>query len=466
MSVSRRSSVFITAAAAVALAIPLVGCGSHGAKPEPTAVAAPPKPVIVTVAALETRSVQRRITAVGTLHGLERIQISAKVPGRIEKVLVDVGDRIKPGAVLVELDPTDFKLALDEAQRSLEKELSKLGLTEMPKGQFDAEQLPSMIRGRLLVDNARRRYERFRNLFQKNAGTNEEFEKAETDLRVEESTLLQTQLDIRATMAAVRYSQSVLETAQRQLAETRITAPPSDFPSVKELQQQGVGYVVAKRMATAGELATAGSSPLLELVIDDALKLRATVPERYASELQLGQAVEVRVEAYPNDVFQARIARISPTIDSESRTFEIEAYVPNNDHRLQHGCFAKGAIVTRTADQAIMAPAESVITYAGVTKIFCQDGDTVRDVPVALGVRDAGWVEVIGDLPAQAVAVTSGQTQLANGSRISVRQPLAVAAPQVMPASHLVDMEQLAPEVNSKNAVDQARNSQNSAGTR
>jgi len=464
MQLSTRS-IFCAVAGAALLATTIAGCGQHQPAHTPTAADAPAKPVVVTVAALETRPVQRRILVVGTLHGLERVQISAKVPGRLQNVCVDVGDRVKPGDLLVEIDRTDFQLAAEEAQRSLEKELAKLGLSEMPRGKFDEEKLPSMIRGRLLVENARRRYERVKALLQKNAGTHEEFERSETDLRVEESTLLQTQLDTRSTLAAVRYAQSVLDTAQRQLAETRIAAPPSDFPSLKGLQQQGIGYVVAKRMTTAGELATANSSPLLELVIDDALKLKATVPERYASELQVGQGVEVRVEAYPHDVFQARIARISPTIDSESRTFEIEATVPNADHRLQHGCFAKGAIVTRTADQAIMAPTESVITFAGVTKIFVQDGDIVREVPVSLGVRGDGWVEVIGDLPAQAVAITSGHTQLANGSRISVRQPIATT-PQILPASHNVDIDELTPETEAAATVDQARNASNNAGTR
>lgn len=412
-----------------ALAV-LAGCGhkSEAPKIETTVVA---KPVTVTVTPLELRPVQRRIAVVGTLHGLERVQISSKVAGRLEKVHVDVGDRVQPGALLVEVNQADFKLAVDEAQRALERELAKLGLREIPQTQFNAETLPSMVRGRLLVDSARRKFERAKNLYQKKSATDQEFEQAQTDLQVEEAALQQTMLDIRATLAAVRYSQSVLETANRQLTETKIFAPPSDFPSLAELQQQGAGYVVAKRMATAGELAMTGAGPLLELVIDDALKLKATVPERYASEVQVGQTVEIKVEAWPNDVFHARIARISPTIDSENRTFEIEAHVQNKDHRLQHGSFAKGSILTRAADQAVMAPLESLVTYAGVTKIFCLDGETVQDVPVQLGVRDHGWVEVIGDIPQQATVVTSGQTQLAAGTRITIRQPIAAAKPVI-----------------------------------
>jgi RND family efflux transporter MFP subunit len=432
MFIQKSQFVIATAVSFGCLAL-LVGCGKHGSTtPAATEATVAAKPVVVTVAQLQQRPVQRRIAVVGTLHGLERVQISAKVAGRLEKVLVDVGDRIKPETKLVEIHQLDFKLAVDEAQRALERELAKLGLTELPKERFDAEKLPSLIRGRLLVANARRKFERLKNLNQKNAVTDQEFEQATTDLEVEEASLQQTMLDIRATQAAVRYQQSVLDSARRQLAETTISAPPSDFPSLNELNLKGCGYVVARRMATAGELAMVGGSPLLELVIDDALKLKATVPERYASEVHIGQTVELKVEAYPNDVFHARIARISPTIDSENRTFEIDAHVINSDHRLQHGSFAKASILTRSADQAAMVPLESLVTFAGVTKIFCLEGETVREIPVSLGVRDNGWVEVVGELPAQGAIVTSGQTQLAAGSRITVRQPIA-AEPKRLP---------------------------------
>jgi RND family efflux transporter MFP subunit len=430
-TISKSVTIGVALASTTALAL-LAGCGhntSHAPAEAKTVVA---KPVVVTVAPLELRSVQRRITVVGNLHGLERVVVSAKVTGLLDKVHVDVGDRVKPGTPLIEIDQTDFKLAVEEAQRALERELSKIGLTEIPKTEFDAETLPSMIRARLLVEQARRDFERAKGLSQKNAATSQELEQAQTKLQVEEVSLQQTMLDIRSTLAAVRYARSVLDTAQRQLDETRIVAPPADFASLAELKQQNVGYVVTKRMATAGERTSAAAAPLLELFIDDVLKLKATVPERYASEVRIGQAVEIGVEAYPNDVFQARIARVSPTIDSDSRTFEIEAHVLNTDHHLQHGSFAKAAILTREADQAITVPAESLVTFAGVTKIFYLDGETVRETPVSVGIRGEGWIEVIGDLPTQAAVVTSGQTQLAAGSKVSIRQPLS-DTPQLLP---------------------------------
>jgi RND family efflux transporter MFP subunit len=381
--------------------------------------------VTVTVAPIEVRPVKRTISVVGTLHGLETVEISSKVAGRIEKVNFDVGDRVAPGTVLAEIDQTDFRLAVDEAQRALERELAKLGLTEVPTERFDAETLPSIARGRLLVANAKRQYERLRELVERNASSIQEYEQAETTLRVEEASLRQVMLDVRATMASIRYAQSVVATAQRKLTETHVVAPPLAVFSNENLEN--ASYVVSRRHVAGGEFASGIGSPMFDLVVDDVLKLKATVPERYAAEVKVGQPVELQVEAYPSDVFQAVVARISPTIDPQSRTFELEAHVPNADHRLQHGGFAKASVVTRQAADAVTAPIESIVNFAGVTKLFTVVDGKAEEVPVRTGLRGDGWVEVLGPVDPQAVVVTSGQSQLANGTAVSLRQSAAAA---------------------------------------
>lgn len=130
----------------ISLALMASGCHrqdathSESAAPKPVAVVEVP----VTVAAVETRPVQRRVSVVGTLHGFERITVTPKVEGRIDTLHFDVGDRVKPGIVLVELDPTDYRLAVEEAQQSLNQELSKLDLQKSPPIDFDVEQLAAV----------------------------------------------------------------------------------------------------------------------------------------------------------------------------------------------------------------------------------------------------------------------------------------------------------------------------------
>jgi RND family efflux transporter MFP subunit len=409
--------------------VALTGCQPHATSS--TAADAQPqvevRPVTITAAPLQVRAVERRISVVGSLRALETIEISAKVPGRVDRLHVDVSDRVKPGDLLVEIDRVDYELAVEEAQRALERELAQVGLTEVPDKSFDPQTLPAVMRANLLVEHAQKEFDRSKSLAAKGAGSVQEYEQALTNLRVEQVSLRQTMLQINATLAAIRHAQTRLATASRQLAEASIVAPQLDrlpmLPSGAELR-----YAVSQRLTAPGETVSTASGPLLQLVIDDILKLQATVPERYAGEVKLGQKLDVYVDAYPDEVFPATISRISPVADSESRTFEIEALVTNADHRLPSGVFAKASILTRESEEALTVPLEAITSFAGVTKVFALHEGKAHPVPVTLGVRGEGWVEVVGELDATSTVATSGHSQLSDGVSVELREQIATRA--------------------------------------
>ena len=103
------------------------------------------------------RSVQRTVACVGTLHGYEEISVAAKVEGRMRKIMHDVADRVGPGEVLLEIDPTDYQLSVRQAQRSLQVELAKLGLSEPPNTKVDVTHMPMVVQAQLRRDNAEKR---------------------------------------------------------------------------------------------------------------------------------------------------------------------------------------------------------------------------------------------------------------------------------------------------------------------
>ena len=116
----------------------LSGCSPAGAQPSAKATATI-RPVPVTVAPLQRRTVERTVNVVGTLRGWEQVTVGSKRTGRVLKVLHDMGDRVRPGEPLVELDPVDAKLAYDQAQSRYLAELVKLGLTEEQAEDFVKE---------------------------------------------------------------------------------------------------------------------------------------------------------------------------------------------------------------------------------------------------------------------------------------------------------------------------------------
>jgi len=342
--------------------------------------------------------------------------ISPKVGGRIVRIVHDMGDIVRPGDVLLEIDDTDSRLAVDEAARALESELAKLALDKLPPADLDVTQLPAVKRARLLVENATHKFQRAETLRMKNVSTQDEFDQVKTDLEVAKVDFQQAELDARATLATARHRQATLATAQQKLRDTRVVVP---FPSV---QTGPATFVIAERMVSEGEMVQ--SSPATEsfrLVIDDPLKLKATVPERHVGDLKVGQQATLLVEAYPDQTFQGAVSRINPTVDHISRTFQIEVLVSNAERKLRPGSFAKAEVLTRSDTQARTVPEESLVSFAGVRKVFVvRDGRAVA-VEVRIGVRGDGWLEVFGDLRPDDQIVTTGYTQLAEGTAVRVR---------------------------------------------
>jgi RND family efflux transporter MFP subunit len=276
------------------------------------------------------------------------------------------------------------------------------------------------------LKNALQKFDRQKSLLGQNASSGQAFEQAETDLKVADAALRQARINAQSTLAAVKRRESILNQALQKLSETQVKSPKLG----KVLRSSDLeDFVVAKRMASVGEMVRAfPSTPVFELVLDDVLKLHVMVPERYMSQVKMGLDVEVRVEAYPNEIFPGKVARISPTVDPQSRSFDVEAHVLNPDHRLRHGGFAKADVVIGTADKAITVPLEAVTRFAGVSKVFTIRDETAQEVEIAIGTQGPGWIEAIGGLHAGDVVVTSGQSKLANGTRVTVRENVTKTA--------------------------------------
>ena len=380
---------------------------------------------------------QRAVTVVGSLYGQEELTLSPKVEGRVARVWHDVGERVKPGDLLLEIDPIDCQLAVSEAERGLELELARLGLKEIPGNDFDVRNLPSVQRAATVERNAGTRRERMVRLGF--ASTTEDKEQADADYEVARASTRQAVLDAAATLASARQRKATLQTAQQKLKDTKVYAPlPQAAPASEH--NAVVDYAICQRSVSVGEMVwsmpsfpgmPASSSTLFKLIVDRSLKLQATIPDRHRGEIRMGQEVLLEVESYPGEKFAGRVARVNPSVDRTSRTFQVEIHVDNTDRRLSSGSFAKADIRTRVDPAARVVPEEAVVAFAGVTKVFVERDGRACDVSVRTastltlpgpsGPRT--WVAVDGELAEGAAVVTSGLSQIADGTMLRVRSP-------------------------------------------
>ncbi|WP_165222423.1 efflux RND transporter periplasmic adaptor subunit [Aquisphaera insulae] len=405
----------------------------------------------VTVAPLERRTVERSVEVVGSLRGWEQVTVGAKRAGRVVKVAHDMGDRVKPGEPLIELDPVDAKLAYDLAQSKYLAELMKLGITESRADEFvkqygvteellrgkhaeeAIDRVPAVIQIQVARDRALHNLNRQRNLSKKGASTAQEMEDAENEYLSQIAALDNARFTARNVIAMAVGNRVARDQASQTLMDMMVRVPALEVPPPGSSQADKVVYAITRRSVSEGQMVKEGET-VCELVIEDPLRLWTSVPERYADEVRVGQPVRLTVAANASMTFTGKVVRINPSVDPTSRTFQVETLVPNERRLLRPGGFAKATIITESQAKAAVVPIESIVRFAGVTKILVIENGVARAInDIVTGAEGQGWVEISGKgVPDKADVVVTGQSQLADGTPVLIRTP----EPPTPPGSH------------------------------
>jgi RND family efflux transporter MFP subunit len=361
-----------------------------------------PKQVKVTWVA--EKPLERITVALGSLTAFDQATISVKVPGRLQKITIDLGTVVQRGQLIAQIEPQDYHLRVQQAEAALAQARVRLGLPATgTNDRIDQEQTSTVRQAHVLADEAGANRDRLASLFDQGVIPRAQLDTAEASYKVALGRLQDAREEIHNREAIIAQRRSELDIARQQLTDTSISAPFD-------------GAIQEKR-ASVGEFLAAGA-PLATIVRMDPLRLRAEVSEREVPNIRVGQTVRVTTEGDPN-IYTGRIARLSPTITPQNRTLMIEAEVNNRERLLRPGSFARAEIVTDDRNRSLMVPTGAITTFAGVDKVLVvQDGKAVEK-PITTGRRTAEWTEVVGGLTAgEAVVIEPGNLQ--SGQAVAV----------------------------------------------
>lgn len=371
---------------------------------------AAPKALPVTVTPVRTQKVQRTVEFVGTLYPNEEVAVSSELEGRIISISADLGDRVAQGQVLAKISDAEFRFAVEQTEAGLKETLAKLGLEKIPPPNFDVARTSPVIKAKAELDDAQGNLKRMKSLYDEKVISAQEYDTVETRAKSALAVYKNSLEEARALVANAYGKEAQLGTARKRLRDTTILAP--------------LAGAISKRSVSSGEFVKVGAH-LFTIVQENPLKLRGMIPERFAPELQTGQAIELRVDSFPDRVFKGKLARISPSAEVASRSFVVEGLVDNSDRQLKANFFAKAAISTRVDPDALTVPQQALVTFAGVTKVFVVEKDVAQERVVQAGVRvGTNEVEITGGLkPGELVAI-SGLTRLSAGAAVKVSGPV------------------------------------------
>lgn len=225
-------------------------------------------------------------------------------------------------------------------------------------------------------------------------------------------------------VAALRNDEATVALAQARLEKTVVTAP---FDGVLGLRQVSVGQYLDPGDAIAN----------LEDI--DPLKVDFRVPEIYFSVVKVGQAIEVLIDAFPDDSFIGEVYAIDPLIDVNGRAIVIRATVPNGDRRLRPGLFARVNLIYESRDNVLFVPEQALVPFGEKKSVFKVVDGVAKLTPVEIGERVGATVEIRDGLAAGDTVVTAGQIKLQDGVPVMVTNGAAPAGAPAAEDSGAVD---------------------------
>jgi len=213
-----------------------------------------------------------------------------------------------------------------------------------------------------------------------------------------------------------------VELAQLELDRTRIVAP---FDGVAGSRLVGPGEWVKPETG------------LVSIAAIDKLQLLFLLPEPSIRLAEVGGIVHARVVAYPDDRFRGEVFFVSPSVDRATRRLLAKAWVPNADHRLKPGMFANVDVVVLERDAALLVPESAMVYDRHGTYVWRIDAEErAEKVPVEIGVRRHGRVEIVGGLSPGDRVISAGVSKVMAGSLVSVQPPAAPEAVGEDDAAH------------------------------
>jgi membrane fusion protein, multidrug efflux system len=349
-------------------------------------------------------SVRRTLEVVGTLAAEDQVTVSSEVDGVVRRVLADLGDRVSAGQPLVELDREKLQYSLDQQRAAHARSLTKYGATDaehLPR----IEDTPDVRRAAAELAQAKQSLERATELQKRQLIPQQTLDDANTTLRLKTAAYDASLQEAKNLQADIDASEAAMKLAVRHLEDASIRAPFD-------------GYV-QQRMVSLGELVKA-QMPVMNVVRVDPLKLLSEIPERMAPWVKVGQPLTLTVDAFPDKKFTATVSRISPAVNTQTRTFAFEALAPNAEALLKPGTFARVRLETSLVEQVMTIPYAAMQYRYGVYRAFAVKGDRLEARELKTGDRVGDRMEILAGLnTAERVAMTDVDT-LTDGMKIAV----------------------------------------------
>ncbi len=346
----------------------------------------------ITVVKVSREHLVDRVFASGLIEPVERVYVQPQIEGQaIDALLADVGDRVEAGQVLARLSET--ALTLQRSQLEASRASADAGIAQAEAQRIEAE---------AVRDEAVRTRDRAVSLAARGAGSQAAADEATSQAATALARVTVAVQALSAAEAQARVVDAQLADLDLQLRRTQVTAPVA-------------GEIVA-REARVGGIASASAQPMFELIRDGRLELRADVPEKDVTRVQVGQKVRITAVGLPAPI-AGTVRLVEPTVNETTRLGRARITI-DEAGKVRSGMFASAEIIVADRD-GLALPISAVTETPGAATVLAVRDGVVKQMTIETGIRDGARVEVAKGLSEGETVVARAGAFVRDGDRIN-----------------------------------------------
>jgi RND family efflux transporter MFP subunit len=344
-------------------------------------VALPPVNVVI----VEQASGKSQLILPGNIQAVTEAPVLARASGYIKTRYVDIGDRVKEGQLLAEIEAPEMEQQVQQAKASVDQTKSALEQAEA-----------NLRQGKTNTDMARLTWERYNALIAKGAVARQDVDtyKAQYDASAENMQSLDK---------AVNVAKNNISVAQANLGRL------SEMQGYLKVRAPFAGVITLRNVDT-GALVAEGNTLLFRIAQTDRLRTYVNVPQADSTSVRVGQTAELKIPDLPLKTFKGTVTRTANALDPATRTLLAEVQVPNEGGLLLPGMYSEVNFTTPRMEPPLMLRADALVVRAdGAHVAVIGDDNVVHFQAVQVG-RDYGdQLEILGGLAkGQRVVVSPG----------------------------------------------------------
>ncbi len=395
----------------------------------------PQKPNYIT-ANVERSDIENSVMSTGKIEGIKQVDVGAQVSGEVTKLYVEVGDTVKKGDVIAQIDPVTLQNTLTTQQATLQQSKANL---ESTKSAYQTKQAAlatarADLKGKIAtLQQSQTEYNRLKSLLAMNAISKQELEQADTAVKTAQANvdsareaiataqanIASSQADIVSAQQTIKKSQTDVNTAEKNLGYSQIVAPMS-------------GTVISITTKQGQTVNANQSAPTIVTLADlSSVRVKAKISEADVVNLKVGLPVYFNIIGRPDKKYQATLSTIGPAPDgttaSDSSTSTDSAIyyigyftVPNPDGALRINMTAQVYIVENKVNNVLSVPAAAIKTdpkIGSYVEVVQSDGTTKKQA-VKTGVTNRITTQILSGVN-QGDKVVVGQATVSKSSSSS-----------------------------------------------